>query len=374
MNVLLFLPDAELGLACRSDKTIAHICNSCEFWRKRLSIILDYNFKTTDKYHYKEIYQNLRAGGLGKTPDALLALAAKYGYLDIVKILVAGGANIVAFDDELKRISKDNDESDYLDYLREHDDETTSVALMMAVMYGHLEIVDYIMQELKYPHFALDYSLELAGKYGQLGIVIYLMKSGASFTAMEYALYRAAEYDHLEIIKYIVEHTPPILHAILSEALFRASERGNLNVAKYLIGMIGPALIAEEMKLAADSAIKNNHLQIVEYLIGLNIVDDAISLAFTSAAFHGNLSILKYTIEKGADIHTNNDVAVRVAAHNGHLHILRYLIDTVGMIADYDSALNVAANQGQLDVINYLVRKGANIDSIPTKMRKQLGI
>jgi ankyrin repeat protein len=376
MNILLFLPDSALGAACELDKSIAHICNSHEFWRQKISILLDHNFKPFDKYDYKEIYQRLREGGLGKTPDALLALAAKYGYLDIVKILVENGANLVSNEDEIACIATNSNELYLLHDLSDEKREYTSVALIVAVIYGHLEVVDYLMKEMESPPFAIDYSLELAAKYGKLGIVVYLMNSGASFTAMERALYQAAEHNQLEVIKYMVEHTPLALPAILSEALFNASKRGNLDIVKYLIGIIGPVLNAMDVGNAIDIAILENYPEIIKYLIDLDVNEDLISSAFTGAALYGNLPILKYLIEKGADIHIDHDIALRRAAEHGHLHILKYLIDTVGMVANYNILVRASAisPNSNLGVVHYLISKGADKKSIPSELRDRYGI
>ncbi len=86
-------------------------------------------------------------------------------------------------------------------------------------------------------------------------------------------------------------------------------------------------------------------------------------IKFSSA---GHLDIVKYLVEKGADIHAPNDLAppdraLRQAAHNGHLDVVKYLVDKGSDIHVRDDlALKGAARGGHLEVVKYLVGKGAD--------------
>jgi ankyrin repeat protein len=44
------------------------------------------------------------------------------------------------------------------------------------------------------------------------------------------------------------------------------------------------------------------------------------------AALNGHLEIVKYLVEHGADIHIWEDEALRVASFNGHLEVVKYLL------------------------------------------------
>lgn len=67
-------------------------------------------------------------------------------------------------------------------------------------------------------------------------------------------------------------------------------------------------------------------LQIVKYLVekGANIA--AVNYrALRSAILAGHINIVKYFVEKGADIHFNNDEAIRFATEIGNIEIVNYL-------------------------------------------------
>ena len=80
------------------------------------------------------------------------------------------------------------------------------------------------------------------------------------------------------------------------------------------------------------------------------------------AAKSGNLEVVKYLVENGADIHAEKDYALRLAAYNGHLDVVKYLVEKgVNIHADGDYSLKLATVNGNLEVVKYLVEKGADI-------------
>ena len=81
-------------------------------------------------------------------------------------------------------------------------------------------------------------------------------------------------------------------------------------------------------------------------------------------ASEGELSIVKYSLERGADIHNNQDSALRIAAANGKLNIVIFLVNSGANIhANHESALLNASVYGHLDVVKFLISSGADLDS-----------
>ena len=77
----------------------------------------------------------------------------------------------------------------------------------------------------------------------------------------------------------------------------------------------------------------------------------------------GYLEELKYLVEKrGADIHINDDYALRCATLYGHLDIVKYLIEKGASINIMDDLpLRLATYNGNFKMVKYLVEKGADV-------------
>ena len=75
-----------------------------------------------------------------------------------------------------------------------------------------------------------------------------------------------------------------------------------------------------------------------------------------------NVDTFKYLLEKGANIHADNDSALRWSAEKGYLDVVQFLVEKGANIhANNDYALICSAENGHLDVVQYLTNKGANI-------------
>ena len=74
------------------------------------------------------------------------------------------------------------------------------------------------------------------------------------------------------------------------------------------------------------------------------------------AATNGNLKIIKYLVEQGADIHADNDYALRLASSYGKLEIIKYLVEKGSNIyMNNNSALRRASQSNQLEIIQYFL-------------------
>jgi ankyrin repeat protein len=89
------------------------------------------------------------------------------------------------------------------------------------------------------------------------------------------------------------------------------------------------------------------------------------------------LDIVKYLIEdleNPANIHANNDEALRFAAYYNYLNVVKYLVEgppnpkrpwhPTNIHANNDEALCNAAENNSLDVVKYLIDQGADINVI----------
>ncbi len=93
--------------------------------------------------------------------------------------------------------------------------------------------------------------------------------------------------------------------------------------------------------------------------------EEELDKALIEMARSGDLRIVKYFVESGADIHADNDDVLSVAAWGGHLKVVKYLVENGADIhAEYDAALGIAAGNGHLEVVKYLVENGADIYAV----------
>jgi ankyrin repeat protein len=106
----------------------------------------------------------------------------------------------------------------------------------------------------------------------------------------------------------------------------------------------------------------NGHLEVVKYLVeeaGANVhVDNDRVLRWASC--YGNLDVVRYLVEEtGADIHAVNDYALERASYNGHLEIVKYLLSRGANHQIYDNPhFKWFCNGSQYKIIKYLWESG----------------
>lgn len=82
------------------------------------------------------------------------------------------------------------------------------------------------------------------------------------------------------------------------------------------------------------------------------------------ASRRGDLQETKNAIQNGANIHFNEDAALRIAVSEGHLEVVKFLITNGATVsAKSNEALCTSANSGNLGMVKMLVENGADIHS-----------
>ena len=89
------------------------------------------------------------------------------------------------------------------------------------------------------------------------------------------------------------------------------------------------------------------------------------------ASRRGELSLVKYAVSKGANIHVFDEEALRLAAQFGHLNVVKYIIQQGANIHERDDyALIMASHNGYLEIVKYLIENGADIHALDDKALK----
>ena len=138
------------------------------------------------------------------------------------------------------------------------------------------------------------------------------------------------------------------------DMLIENSKKGRLD--RVIVGIEKGANIHAVNNAPLSWAIDDGHLPVVKYLVnhGANIhaADDD---ALRWASLRGHLPVIKFLIEKGANIHAVDDLALGLASEAGHLEVVKYLVEKGANIhAADDRALKWAREEGYTDVVEYL--------------------
>ena len=77
---------------------------------------------------------------------------------------------------------------------------------------------------------------------------------------------------------------------------------------------------------------------------------------------YGKTSFVKFLLKAGANVHANDDEALRLASQNGHKDIVELLLKAGANIHGYDEyALIMSLDNGYKDVVELLLKAGANV-------------
>ncbi len=91
----------------------------------------------------------------------------------------------------------------------------------------------------------------------------------------------------------------------------------------------------------------------IQYLRKINSTNANYYL--TSGSWNGRLDFVIIALKNGANIHTNNDQALRWASRYGHLEIVKYLVSLGANIhTNNDEALIWATGNNHTEVVKYL--------------------
>jgi ankyrin repeat protein len=139
-----------------------------------------------------------------------------------------------------------------------------------------------------------------------------------------------------------------------------AATEGDLETVRTFLDQdIIDIYIDEAFALAA----RNGHLEVVRLLlnnyVNVHAQDD---YALSWAAENGHLEVVQLLLNNGANVHAGNDSALGWAAYNGHLEVVQLLfVNGADIHAGDDWALIFASRYGKLEVVRFLINNGANV-------------
>ena len=238
------------------------------------------------------------------TYDTALVSAAENGHIEIVQFLLNNGANIHA----------------------ENDDGDEDGALLAASDRGYVDVVKLLLENGANVHARYGYSLHYAAQKGHKNIVKILFENGADANADDtYIFQEVIKKGDIDIINLFLENAPETLPSTLSIA----AESGNLDLVKLLLTRVEP--------------------------------DDTF---LSSAAESGNIDLAKFILDKYPSFYDSLDSALALASREGKLHMVKYLIEIGADVNAHDSlwgnALTHASKNAHFEIVKFLLENGSD--------------
>jgi ankyrin repeat protein len=293
-----------------------------------------------------------------------LQLAASFGQLQTVRVLVDAGADVNA------------------------PGAMGETPLHTAASHGHLRVVEYLVEhkaDVNARMKELAYSIRTPARItplmtaladGHADVVRFLAKAGGlpAIDDKENAnslLLDAAERRHFGIVKLLLEQgatadikIPPVGRTVLE----LAAEEGDLEMVKWLLSpkFDGKGL-DQYVQQALVLAVGAGRIDVVKFLLRNGGKIDG-QLLFTAAGA-GHVELVKLLLDKGANIDAvatqfSEHTALGHAAEQGKLEVVKLLLERGASIKKDIGVLCGPAFHGHRDVVAYLLEKGADVDEV----------
>ncbi len=193
---------------------------------------------------------------------------------------------------------------------------------ILAASKGYLYIVKYFVEEKGVnPSIRDDQALILASENGHLDVVDYLVQNRTNINARNgKPLYGASIFGHLDVVDFLLKNGANINKG---QALIYAAGKGYLDIVK-LLHSYGADLNSQD-GLALLYAISNDKNDMVKYLVENGAISKFPNTALINAAVQRNLELFKYLVENGYDIYKEFSEIKKIAELNFDLKLLRYL-------------------------------------------------
>ncbi len=164
--------------------------------------------------------------------------------------------------------------------------------------------------------------------------------------------------NQFQVVKYLVKNGFEVNH----ECFVNACVSGDVRMINYLFDFVGN----EDKSVGLRVACESGNLNVVKFLVenGADINsyynNPLISACRGDTEEGGYLPVVKYLISRGANLHVDDDAPLIIASATGNLSIVEYLVDHGADInARNGAALDAAIDSEQIHILQYLLYKGA---------------
>lgn len=298
-----------------------------------------------------------------KQGTTLLMNAAVEGRVDVVRDLLARGADVNA---------------------RDNDGRT---ALMDASANGHIEIVKLLLAKGADVNAKTKWGQSafiLAGFFSHTEIMELLLVNGAHVTPSEYgiAMVMPALEGRIDVVQYLLDKGADLnaRDRFGQSALGSAASKGQMNIIRLLLDKGADVNANGGDALQSAACAQNSHIEIVNLLLarGADVNakrDDGMTAAYCVAA--GNRTdILQLLLDKGADPNVRGNgyagvngsgwTPLMMAARWGNNGDVARLLLKKGADPKIDSngetAMMLAAGEGHHEIVKALIAAGLNVN------------
>ena len=282
--------------------------------------------------------------------EALISMATE-GYIPVIEHLLNIGADIHADEDAALFAAVKGSRSETIKYLLQKGADINAQdgsIVLHAVMFADVDIVQFLVEHNADQHYGNDLPIWVAAEYAMHAKVLYLLGQGAVVVPRKNA----------EKFKNAKKNIP------CYNLLYQYSGHSIAEVYKILM----------DKKIRSKSPSRRNYYggkvrEIVEYFpfIGWKETRDETQMtqkdknnALNVTIVDGNLEMVIYLREIGANIHTVDNYLFLNAIINGHYEIVRYLIkEGIDINAPINKGAYIEAIMGDdLEMVRLLVELG----------------
>lgn len=200
-----------------------------------------------------------------------------------------------------------------------------NINTLLCLVYRFSKIVKIILENSEFKH--IDYHFfPMVCQSGRTETVKLLLESKTSLhNTEEESFVLACTRGHLSIVNLLLKYRPDIIHNLDSAYVFLTTcSKGYLEIVKIIVENGVDIHLDDDEALVRAST--HGHTDIVKYLLENNVSNKR-NKSLIYASDNGHVEVVKLLIEYGADIHAENDMALRWAFKEDRYAVIEFLLE-----------------------------------------------